>query len=357
MAGNTPFKYFKQTVHEGGTRDPLIISWPKGIHSGGGIRGQFHHVNDIMPTLLDLAGIDMPAQVDGVTQQRLDGISMRYTFEHPETPTRKGPQYFEMYGNRGIWADGWMAVVAHNPQPWNLFQLRPVNDDVWELYHLRDDFNELHDVAASNPQKLQELRALFDVEAKRNNVYPILPDFVRRRRDAQLTLLQAHHGDFEFFGGERRIPEALAPPVLHRSFSITALIESTAGPVSGAIVAQGGNMGGYALYAIEGHPAFCYNYFGLNRYCVTSEQALPAGKSELRFEFAKTGPNSGQGALFINGQKAGEGSIDNTEPVFHSINESFDIGRDDGTPVVADYAGRDVFSGKIDRVLVHVEDH
>jgi hypothetical protein len=261
-----------------------------------------------------------------------------------------------MYGNRGIWADGWMAVVAHNPQPWNLLQLRPVNDDVWELYHLSDDFNELHDVAASNPQKLQELRTLFDAEAKRNDVYPILPDFIGKRRDTQLALLRAHHGDFEYFGTERRIPEELAPPVLHRSFSITASLESGSAPPTGAIVAEGGNMGGYALFAINGRPSFCYNYFGLNRYCVSSDEPLPpGGKTELRFEFSSTGPNSGRGTLLIDGQKVGEGSIDNTEPAFHSINETFDIGRDDGTAVVADYAGRDVFTGKIDHVLVHVE--
>ena len=236
-----------------GRRDPLIISWPRGISGGGGIRWQFHHVNDITPTLLDLIGIAEPAEVDGVAQQRVDGISMRYTFDDPHAPTRKGPQYFG-YGNRGIWANGWMAVTVHNAQPWNFFKLRPVTDDVWELYHLSEDFNELHDLAASNAQKLQELRALFDLEARRNNVYPILPDFISSRREAQLALLDAHHGDFEFFGSERRIPEALAPPILHRAFSITAQIESVGAPANGAIVAQGGDMGGYALFAIDGNP-------------------------------------------------------------------------------------------------------
>jgi len=356
MAGNTPFKYFKQTVHEGGTHDPLIVSWPKGIRNGGGIRNQFHHVDDVMPTLLDAIGIAPPAQVDGVAQQRIDGISMRYAFDHPDAPTRKTAQYFEMYGNRGVWADGWKAVVAHNPRPWKMFELHPVDDDVWELYHIDADFNELHDLAASNPKKLEELQKLFDTEARRNQVYPILPDFLSKKKTDAVELLHSHHGEFDYAGNERRIPEVLSPPVLNHSFTITAKLSSTDAQPHGVIVAQGGEMGGYALYLDQGRPVFCYNYFGNEHYIVKSTEPLPRGASVIRFEFKKTGEHQGRGTLFIGDAKVAEGAIEHTEPAFHSINETFDLGRDDGTPVSADYAGKDVLTAQLSSVVFHVDE-
>src|SRR5439155_21097841 len=168
-AGNTPFKNYKQSAHYGGTRVPMVISWPPGIAQVGGVRTQFHHLVDVMPTLLDAIGGVPPKQVDGVDQQRIDGTIMLYAFDRPSTPTAKHVQYFELWGNRGVWADGWKAVVLHRPTPWDVYPAIPLEQDVWELYHVAEVFNERIDLASKYPQKLDEMKKLFDHEAARNN--------------------------------------------------------------------------------------------------------------------------------------------------------------------------------------------
>lgn len=356
MAGNTPFRYFKQLVHFGGIRDPLVIAWPKGIPQGGGIRSQFHHISDVVPTLLEAVGVPQPAEVDGVKQQPVDGTSMLYTFSQPEAPTRKQKQYFEMFGNRGIWAGGWKAEVAHNPRPWEIFADRPFEQDVWELYHTDRDFNELHDLAKSNPKKLEEMKKLFDEEAKRNNVYPLrpAPDAMTQVIVAK-DRLKANQGHFEYAGDTvGRLPALLAPPVLNRSYAINAEITPAADRATGVIVAEGGGDAGYALYLKDGVPVFCYNYFDEETTFIRGSASLPAGKSMVRFEFTRTGPNTGKGVLSVNGQAVGEGVIPHTVPARHSVTETFDIGRDEGSQVSREYPGLGRFPGRVGKVTFDV---
>lgn len=356
MAGNTPFRYFKQLVHFGGIRDPLVISWPRGIKQGGGIRSQFHHISDVMPTLLEAAGIAPPAEVDGVKQQPVDGTSMLYTFDQPEAPTRKEKQYFEMFGNRGIWAGGWKAEVAHNPKPWEIFADRPFDQDVWELYHTDQDFNELHDLAKRNPKKLAEMKQLFDAEAKRNNVYPLRPAPEAMSQVIVLKeRLKANQGRFEYAGDTvGRLPALLAPPVLNRSYTINAEIEPAKAGATGIIVAEGGSDAGYSLYLKEGVPVFCYNFFNEEHTYIRGTAPLPAGKATVRFEFARTGPNTGKGTLYVNGQAVGEGVIPHTVPARHSVTETFDIGRDEGSQVSRETPGLSRFPGRVGKVTFDV---
>ncbi|MCM2459326.1 arylsulfatase [Pseudomonas sp. CG7] len=355
MAGNTPFKYYKQTVHEGGVRDPLIISWPKSIQEKGAIRKQFHHMTDLMPTLLEAAGVSIPKIVDGVEQQPLDGVSMAYTFKEADTATHKKRQYFEMFGNRGMWADGWKAVVVHNPRPWEIYTNTPFESDVWELYDTTKDFNELNNLAERNPQKLAEMMKLFDAEAKRNNVYPLRPPFGKFRALQLAERLRSVDGTFEYVGGGTRVHEQLAPPVFGRDYSITAQLDGSGAIPEGVVVAMGGNMGGYSLYVKEGRPVFGYNYFGEERYAVRSDTRLSSGKSELRFEFKNINKQQAVGTLFIDGKQVGQAEISRLVPMMFSINETFDIGRDTGSPVMNDYGDVAEFSGKIDNITFKID--
>lgn len=366
MAGNTPLKYYKQAAHEGGVRGPLIVSWPNGIQDHGGLRPQFHHVNDIMATLLDITGIPLPDTVDGVEQQPLDGISMRYTFDDAGAPTRKKMQYFELWGNRGIWADGWKAVVLHNPEPWNLLNyanLR-IDDSNWELYHTSTDFNELDNLAQSNPVKLEEMKRLFDQEARRNNVYPLTPDSMAEQNARFENMIRKTGGRFEFQGGARRLPESIAPPVLGRSFTIDADVQPGTASDTGVIVAMGGEMGGYALYLKEGVPMFCYNSYGEFSDCIRGNRALQPGMtSRLRFAFDhddnSTGLQAitagGEGTLYIDDRQIGQGVIRRTNLRIFSVSESFDVGRDDSSTVSSDYPPATPFPGHIGKVVYQID--
>jgi len=364
MAGNTPLKYYKQSAHEGGVRGPLIVSWPDGIRTRGELRPQFHHVNDIMATLLDVTGIPLPATVDGVEQQPLDGISMRYSFDDGEAPTRRKTQYFELWGNRGIWDGGWKAVVLHNPEPWNLLNyanLR-IDDSNWELYQISRDFNELANLAASNPSKLAELKQLFDSEARRNNVYPLTPDSIGEKKARFEKIVKDTHGRFEYFGAVRRVPEANAPPVNGHSFSIEAEIQPKSASETGVVVAEGGALGGYVLFLAEGVPTFCYNSYGEFTDCIRGKQAIsPGAKTTLRFEFdldngnAGHGSRSGAGRLFIGDREVGQGIIRRTNSFVFSPSETFDIGRDDGSAVSSEYEPATAFPGEIGKVVYQID--
>jgi arylsulfatase len=261
-----------------------------------------------------------------------------------------------MFGNRGIWTAGWKAEVAHNPRPWEIFADRPFERDVWELYNTDKDFNELHDLAKSNPKKLEEMKQLFDAEAKRNNVYPLRPSpdamtqtIVVRDR------LKANKGHFEYAGDTvGRIPALLAPPVLNRSYTITAEIEPATAAANGVIVAEGGGDAGYSLYLKNGVPVFCYNYFDEEYSFVRGADPLPPGKATLRFVFTRTGNNTGKGTLFVNDRQVGEGEIPHTVPARHSVTETFDIGRDEGSQVSTEYQGLSRFPGKVGKVVFDV---
>ncbi len=352
QASNTPLKYFKQTVHYGGIRDPLIIHWPKVIRDKGAIRHQFCHVIDIMPTILDVTGIKPPAVVNGVAQMPIQGASFAASFTNPNAPNARHTQYYEMLGNRGIWHDGWKAVVLHGRLPWQIMGSVPFDNDRWELYHVDDDFAEIHNVASDYPDKVKELKALWWEEAHKNNVPP-LDD--RLARLAPKPSISPYRRVYVYRPGAVRIPGALAPDTLNRSYSITATVEIPPGGAQGMLVTQGGRFGGFGWFMRNGYLIFVENFVDQARYTITSPQPVPAGKATLRFEFHKTGPFRGTGMMFVNGQAAGQGLIEHTNPFFYSDVETFDIGRDTGTPVAETYQCPFAFSGEIERVVVELK--
>ncbi|HKD68950.1 MAG TPA: arylsulfatase [Candidatus Binataceae bacterium] len=353
QASNTPLKYYKQTVHYGGVRDPLIIYYPKVIKDKGAIRRQFCHVIDVMPTILDVLGIKPPAVINGVAQRPIQGVSFAATFTGANAPPARHVQYYEMVGNRGIWRDGWKAVVYHARMPWDSAGSLPFERDKWELYHIDDDFAEIHDLSARYPDKIKELQTLWLEEAKKNNVLP-LDDRLGRIAGAK-PWLPAPRATYIYTAATYRVPEMLAPDIKNRSYSITAEVEIPAGGGDGMLVTNGGRFGGYAFFVQNGRPTFVYNDLGDQRFIIASSEAVPAGKASLRFEFTKTGDNSGAGALFINGKKTGEGKIDRTVPFVFSDHDTFDVGRDTGTPVAETYRCPFRFTGVLDKVVFELK--
>ncbi len=333
MAGNTPFRYFKQTNHNGGITDPLIIHWPKGIKAKGEIRNQYHHIIDIAPTFLDAAGIPMPDEVDGVKQMPLDGVSMRYSFDNTAAPTIHPVQYYEMLGNRAIYADGWKAVVLHgNRMPWVIAGTFDFDKDVWELYNVNEDPGETNDLAAKNPQKLEEMKKKWDEEAVKYNVYPLYDDLAARIAKAT-EVFGAKTNTFTYYPpGAEFIAEASSPPVKNRSHTITASLV-TGGKTNGVIVACGGYFGGYTLYVKNNVLAYTYNYLDENYYTIRAKKPLTPGKHEVKFVYEKLAGFKGKGTLYVDGAEVGQGTIDKIELGKYSISEPFDVGVDNGGSV------------------------
>jgi arylsulfatase A-like enzyme len=349
MAGNTPLKRYKQNIHGGGIRDALIIHWPKVLRPGGDIRTQYHHVTDIVPTLLEALGVEAPEEINGITQKPMEGVSMVYSFEDPEAPTRKEVQYYEMFGHRGIWHDGWKAVTYHSPRSAGNF-----DDDRWELYQTDRDFSEIHDLARVEPGRLRELVDRWWAEAGKYQVLP-LDD----RTGLRFTDYKPRPGkgrtSFTYYPGTSMIPEGVAVDTRNRSHSITAEVVIPEGGAEGVLLARGGRFGGYALYVQNNRLVYDHNFLGLAHYLVTSEVEMPRGPANLRFVFSKTGEHRGQGSLFINGTKVGEGEIARTVPIRHSISEGLEIGRDRTTPVSDTYQCPFPFSGVLKKVVVEVD--
>jgi arylsulfatase A-like enzyme len=369
-ATNTPFQWSKQVAsHLGGTRDPLIVSWPGHIKDAGGLRTQFHHVTDIAPTLYELAGVQLPEVVNGVKQLPLEGFSMVYSFDHPDQPSPHKVQYFEMLGNRGIYKDGWWAGSRHL-LPWQSSQLAnweqhsPENNP-WELYNLNEDYSQARDLAAQNPEKLKELQQLFDSEARRNNVYPLVP------RRAPVPAPGGAQTSFVYHAGVQRIPTTSAPRIAGHAHRITADLDIPAGGAEGVILAQGGRYGGFTLYVKDGRVVYEVNAFGNRSGMIVSTKPLEAGKAHIVVDFMPDkSPNKepvtggvGQGVqtrpagpgiahLSINGEPAGEAPITVFGGYYY---ETFDVGSDLGTPVSASYASPFTFSGKIDTVKVDIQ--
>jgi arylsulfatase len=369
-ATNTPFQWSKQVAsHLGGTRDPLIVSWPGHINDAGGLRTQFHHVTDIAPTLYELAGVQLPDMVNGVKQLPLEGVSMVYSFDRPDQPSAHKIQYFEMLGNRGIYKDGWWAGSRHL-LPWQSSQLanweqHSPEQNPWELYNLNADYSQAHNLADQNPEKLKELQQLFDSEARRNNVYPLAP---------HRTLPPAPGGDqtsFVYHAGAQRIPTSSAPRVAGHAHRITADLDVPTAGVEGVIVAQGGRYGGYTLYVKDGHVIYEVNAFGNRSGIIVSTKMLEAGKAHIVVDFTpdESRPTNqpvtggvGQGAqvravgpgfahLTINGQPAGETPVAIFGGYYY---ETFDIGSDLGTPVSSAYTSPFAFNGQLDTVKVDI---
>ena len=355
MAGNTPFRYFKQSEHRGGQADALIVHWPDGIDARGEVRSQYHHIADIAPTIMEAASVSMPEAYHGVRQQPMDGTSMVYAFNDPDAPNAKERQYYEMFGNRAMWADGWKAVTLHaNRMPWVLNVVLPFEEDEWELYHVAEDFSEYNNLAAENPEKLAELIEMFDEEALRYNVYPLYDDMIARLASMQDRLF-GDQTEFVYYApGAIRIAEKASAPVKNRSHSITTTIDLQ-GNEEGVIAAVGGMTGGFAMFIQDGRLKFDYNFLDGLHYNLTSAP-LPTGSTELMFNFIKTGEFAGTGELYVNGEKVDEVEMPQMHISTYSLAETFDIGRDTGTQVSRLYTDPFVFTGTLDRVVIRLRD-
>jgi len=355
MAGNTPFKYFKQAEHRGGQQDHLVVHWPNGIKAKGEIRNQYHHISDIAPTIMEAAGIEVPKTYHGVEQQSMDGVSMIYSFDDPDAPNRKERQYYEMFGNRAIWVDGWKAVVLHaNRMPWEANVVLPFKNDEWELYHVAEDFSESANLAAENPEKLKELIGIFDEEAWKYNVYPLYDDMIKRI-GAQQDRLFGDQKEFVYFApGAIRIAEKSSAPVKNRAHTIETRI-NLKGDEEGVIVACGGMTGGYTMFIKDNRLYYDYNFLNGVHYTLKSPR-LPKGKTDLKFSFTRTKPFGGEAELYINGKKVDEVEMPQMHIATYSLAETFDVGRDTGTQVSDLYNGIFKFNGKLDRVIFTVSD-
>jgi arylsulfatase len=353
-AMDTPYQWTKQVAsHFGGTRNGTIVHWPKGINSKGGIRTQFHHVIDVAPTILDLANLPQPLMVNGVLQRPLEGVSMAYSFNDAAAADRHETQYFEMFGNRGIYHKGWTAVTKHRT-PWETGLVKTVafNDDVWELYDTSKDWSQSRDLSKEQPDMLHKLQQLWLIEAVKYNVLP-LDDRFAERCNAELA------GRPELISGNRQIifgPSARVPALAmitfqNKSYAITAQIRVPASGAEGVIVALGGITGGLSLYAKSGKPKICYNFFGLQQTSIEGTASIPAGDHQVRMEFTYDGGGIAKGgkiSLFVDGKKTGEGRVEQTQP-FAFGEEPCNVGHDSGSAVTSDYTSNrgTAFSGQV----------
>ncbi len=359
-AMDAPYQWTKQVAsHWGGTRNGTVVHWPNGFTARGEIRNQFHHVIDVAPTVLDIAGLPQPTFVNGVQQVPYEGVSLRYTFDAGDAPDRHETQYFEMFVNRGIYHQGWTAVTRHST-PWVVAPLPPIDDDVWELY-APDDWTQAHDLAAEQPERLAELQRLFLIEAARHNVLPLDDRRVERFNSDLAGRPQLVHGARQMlFGGMGRLSENSVLTLKNKSFAITAQVDVPAAGADGVIVAQGGAFGGWTLYAFEGKPAFCYNLFGIRRFKIYGDADVPTGEHQVRLEFDYDGGGLGKGGqatLFLDGAKVGEGRIDATVPMIFSGDETTDVGRDTGTAVTDDFGGDGrSFTGRVAWIELDIGD-
>ena len=356
-AMDTPYQWVKQVAsHWGGTRNGTIIHWPNGIKAKGEIRTQFSHVIDVASTVLDAAGIPEPAFVNGIQQMPLQGQSMVPSFDDAGAPEFRTTQYFEIFGNRGIYHQGWTACTKHGT-PWAAFQELPLlDDDEWELYS-PDDYSQAHNLAKEMPEKLHELQRLFLIEAVRNNVLPI-DDRKMVRFNADLAgRPELVRGNTQMlYSGMIGLPENVVLNLKNKSHTITAQLVIPKDGARGVIVAQGGEFGGWSLYTKDGRPTYCYNLLGLQYSKIEGKKKIPAGEHQVRMEFAYDGGGLGKGAtisLYIDGEKTGEGRIDRSTPMIFSLDDKTDVGSDRCTPVSDDYGSAEsVFNGRIDWIQI-----
>lgn len=360
VAGDTPFTWTKQVASDfGGTRNGLVVSWPSHIKKTGEVRSQFHHVTDLVPTILEAATLPHPDSVNGTAQMPFDGVSMGYSFSDAKAPERHKTQYFEMFGNRAIYHDGWFAGTIHMA-PWDPAPRAELADDKWVLYNVRKDFSLIHDLAAQNPAKLKELQDIFHTEAVANHVLPIDDRRIERFNAALVGRpdVMAGRGSLTLYPGMTGIDENVFINMKNRSFSVTADVDIPATGANGVLLAQGGRFGGWSFYLKDGRPAFTYNYLGLQRYTVAADTPLASGRATLRFEFAYDGGRMGAGGtgqLLLNGKAVASGRIDKTQAMIFAGDPRADVGADLGTPVTEEYGTADTrFTGAIRSVTVDV---
>jgi arylsulfatase len=356
---NAPFGWMKQVPSDfGGTRNGMVVSWPKGIKAKGEIRSQFGHVIDVAPTILQAIGLPEPKVVNGTKQIPMEGTSLVYSFDNAKAKGRRTTQYFEIAGNRAIYHDGWFARTIHRA-PWEAKGRHPLDKDVWELFDARADFSLANDLAAKHPGKLKELQGVFMKEAARFHVLPI-DDRVFERLDAKLVGrpdLMGGRTSLTLAEGMSGMMEAAFVNVKNRSKTITAEVEVPQGGGNGTILAQGGRFGGWSLYVKDGVPAYDYNFLGLQRASIVAAKPLAAGKHTIRFDFAYDGggpAKGGMGTLTVDGEKVAEGRIPVTQPGIFSADETADVGIDLGTPVVEAIGSeaKSRFTGRIPKVTI-----
>lgn len=364
VAFDSPFKWTKQVASDfGGTRNGMVVHWPDGIDAdnNGGIRSQFGHVIDVAPTVLEAVSLPEPKIVNGTPQVPIEGTSLLYTFNDADAAERHTTQYFEMFGNRAIYRDGWLARTIHRA-PWTTGDLPPLADDVWELYHVESDFALANDIAADHPEMLERMKALFLVEAARYHVLPIDDRTIER---ANPTLagrpdLMGDRTSLTLYEGMDGMLENTFINVKNRSKTITAEIEIPEGGAKGAVVVQGSRYGGWSLHLRDGRPGYEYNWLGLERFVVEGPDALPAGKATVVLDFEYDGGGLGKGGmatLKVNGEQVAEGRIERTQPNIFSADETADVGLDNQTPVAQGIGygpAETTFTGKIHQVVIEI---
>ena len=363
VAGDTPFSWTKQVASNyGGTRNGMVIHWPKGVKAKGEVRSQWHHVIDIAPTILEAAGLPEPKIVNGVPQTPIEGVSMLYTLNDGKAGDRHLTQYFEIFGNRAIYNDGWFAGTIHRAA-WEQKPRAALENDTWELYDTRTDFSLANDMAKQNPEKLKEMQDLFMTEAVKYSVLPI-DDRTLERLNAALVGrpdLMAGRTTLTVYEGMAGMSENVFINTKNRSHTITAEVNIPNGGAKGVILAQAGRFGGWSLYLKNGVPTYTYNFLGLKRFTIAAKQAVPAGKATIRYEFAYDGgglAKGGLGTIFVNGKKVAEGRIEQTQPMSFSADEGADVGEDGETPVVENYGvpAPYKFTGKINKVTIDLKE-
>jgi len=355
-AMDTPFQWTKQIAsHFGGTRNGLVISWPARIKDKGGIRTQFSSVIDIYPTVLEAVGVQSPSMLNGVPQKPVEGVSMVYTFDDAKAASKHRTQYFEMFGNRAIYNDGWVAATTPPVLPWVMGQTPNVNDYKWELYNVENDFSEANDLAAQEPKKLRELQDLFWAEASKYNVLPLDNSRIERFDVSLRPSLAQGRTEFTYYPGMVRIPEGSAPDFKNKSYRITADVEIPESGAEGVLMTQGGRFNGLGLYLLQGKPVFHYNLVGVDRTTIAAKDALSPGKHTIIVDFKYDGGGIGKGgvaSLTVDGKDVASGKLARTIPFRVSADETLDIGEDTGTPVSEDYRVPFKFTGTLDKVVV-----
>jgi arylsulfatase len=359
-AMNTPFQWTKQVAsHFGGTRNPMVISWPARIKDRGGLRDQFVHTIDLVPTLYELCGVTAPAELNGIRQKSIEGISFAFTVDDARAKSKRRTQYFELGCNRGLYHDGWMAS-SPSFVPWQPVREAYDPDKApWELYNIDEDFSQANDLAEQNPGKLRELQDLWWVEAAKYSVLPL--DWragIRMNAEAMgRPSLTRGRTRMEYYPGVTGLPDSSAPEMLNKSWTITADVALPDARTSGMIITHGGVEGGYGLYLRDGKPTFVYNYLALERPTFAATEPLPPGKATIAVDFAYDGGGMGKGgtvSITANGKKVAGGRLERTVPIRFSICEGLDIGMDGGSPVDFTYQLPFTFTGKIQKVTIEL---
>jgi arylsulfatase len=363
VAGNTPFTWTKQVASNfGGTRNGVVFHWPKGIKAKGEVRNQFHHVVDIAPTIYEAAKIPAPSEVNGVKQSPIEGISMAYTFDQPKSQDRRKTQYFEIGGNRAVYHDGWFAGTVHKA-PWEDKPRHPLTNDIWELYHVDDDFSMSRNLASENPAKLKELQALFTKEAIDHYVLPI-DDRTIERFDPKVAGrpdLMDGRTNLTVYPGMIYMAENAFINVKNASVDIEAVVSVEEGKNNGVILAQGGRFGGWAFWVKDGAPMYSYNFLGLEMFQVAGKESMKPGKHTVKVAFEYDGGKKrgagGTAKLFIDSKQVGQGNIGSTHANVFSLDDTADTAVDTGTPVDEEYGEgqKNAFTGKIEKVTIQVK--